>query len=50
MVTTAATPAWGADDELVTGAGLCIASDNFDGTQMCGGVQNLSGICFLPYS
>ena len=40
----------GADDELVTGAGLWIASDNFDGSQMCGGVQNLSGICFLPYS
>jgi hypothetical protein len=40
----------GADDELVTSAGLWIASDNFDGTQKCGGVTNLSGICFLPYS
>jgi hypothetical protein len=40
----------GADDELVTSAGLWIASDNDDGTQMCGGVENLSGICFLPYS
>ena len=40
----------GADDELMTSAGLWIASDNFDGSQMCGGVQNLSGICFLPYS
>jgi hypothetical protein len=40
----------GADDLLVTGAGLWIASDNFEGSQMCGGVQNLSGICFLPYS
>jgi hypothetical protein len=34
----------------MTSAGLWIASDNFDGSQMCGGVQNLSGICFLPYS
>jgi hypothetical protein len=40
----------GADDMLATSAGLWIASDNFDGSQMCGGVQNLSGICFLPYS
>ena len=40
----------GADDMLVTSAGLWIASDNFDGSQMCGGVENLSGICFLPYS
>jgi len=40
----------GADDELMTGAGLWIASDNLDGSQMCGGVENLSGICFLPYS
>jgi hypothetical protein len=39
----------GADDMLVTSAGLWIASDNFDGSQMCGGVRNLSGICFLPY-
>ena len=40
----------GADDMLATSAGLWIASDNFDGSQMCGGVENLSGICFLPYS
>jgi hypothetical protein len=40
----------GADDMLATSAGLWVASDNFDGTQMCGGVQNLSGICFLPYT
>jgi hypothetical protein len=40
----------GADDMLLTGAGLWIASDNLDGSQMCGGVQNLSGICFLPYA
>jgi hypothetical protein len=39
----------GADDMLVTSAGLWIASDNAFGAQMCGGVQNLSGICFLPY-
>jgi hypothetical protein len=40
----------GADDMLATSAGLWIASDNFDGSQMCGGVENLSGICFLPYN
>lgn len=40
----------GADDMLVTGAGLWIASDNNDGAQMCGGAFGLSGICFLPYS
>jgi hypothetical protein len=39
----------GADDMLATSAGLWIASDNQSATQMCGGVQNLSGICFLPY-
>jgi hypothetical protein len=39
----------GADDMLLTSAGLWIASDNQDASQMCGGVQNLSGICFLPY-
>ncbi len=39
----------GADEMLVTGAGLWIASDNFDDTQYCGGVST-SGICFLPYS
>jgi hypothetical protein len=40
----------GADDMLATSAGLWIASDNQGASQMCGGVQNLSGICFLPYS
>jgi hypothetical protein len=40
----------GADDMLVTTAGLWIASDNQSGSQMCGGASNLSGICFLPYS
>ncbi len=40
----------GADDMLLTSAGLWIASDNLDASQMCGGVQNLSGICFLPYA
>jgi hypothetical protein len=40
----------GADDMLVTSAGLWIASDNDAASQMCGGAQNLSGICFLPYS
>jgi len=39
----------GADDMLATSAGLWIASDNFDGSQACGGVSNLAGICFLPY-
>jgi hypothetical protein len=40
----------GADDMLLTSAGLWVASDNYDGSQMCGGVENLSGICFLPYN
>lgn len=39
----------GADDLLLTTAGLWIASDNFRGSQMCGKVSGLSGICFLPY-
>jgi hypothetical protein len=39
----------GADDMLVTSAGLWIASDNSDGSDMCGGVSGLAGICFLPY-
>jgi hypothetical protein len=39
----------GADDMLVTGAGLWIASDNLDGTDRCGGVTGHAGICFLPY-
>ena len=39
----------GADDMLVTPAGLWIASDNDAGTDTCGGVSGLAGICFLPY-
>ncbi len=39
----------GADDMLITKAGLWIASDNFTGGTMCGGVQDMAGICFLPY-
>jgi hypothetical protein len=34
---------------LATSAGLWIASDNFDGSQACGAVSNLAGLCFLPY-
>jgi hypothetical protein len=34
---------------LATSAGLWIASDNYDGSEWCGNVENLSGICFLPY-
>jgi hypothetical protein len=40
----------GADDMLLTSAGLWIASDNFDGSGQCGGVYGHAGICFLPYS
>ncbi len=40
----------GADDMLITSAGLWIASDNFDGTTTCGGLGNRAGICLLPYS
>ena len=39
----------GADDILITSAGLWIASDNFHTSQMCDSVQDLAGICFLPY-
>ena len=39
----------GADDMLVTSAGLWIASDNDAGSQACGGVNGLAGLCFLPY-
>jgi hypothetical protein len=46
----------GADDELVTSAGLWIASDNgivkngtFQPSQVCNGVSGHAGICFLPY-
>jgi hypothetical protein len=47
----------GADDMLLTSAGLWVASDNgvlSDGTfhlsDSCGGVHGHAGICFLPYS
>ena len=40
----------GADDMLVTNAGLWIASDNYDGSSSCGGVFGLAGICYLRYS
>ena len=40
----------GADDMLLTSAGLWIASDNFDGGTSCGGVKGFSGLCFLPYT
>jgi hypothetical protein len=45
----------GADDMLVTGQGLWIASDNFRGTQTCGQTsagmpaRGHAGICLLPY-
>jgi len=40
----------GADDMLLTTAGLWIASDNLKGSATCGGVPGHAGICFLPYS
>jgi hypothetical protein len=40
----------GADDMLLTSAGLWIASDNLSGSSRCGGVYGHAGICFLPYS
>ena len=39
----------GADDMLITSAGLWIASDNFDGSSTCGNTSGLAGICLLPY-
>jgi len=39
----------GADDMLVTSAGLWIASDNQNGGSECGGVSSLAGLCLLPY-
>jgi hypothetical protein len=41
---------FGADDLLVTGAGLWIASDNFGGGTSCGGSAGHAGICFLRYA
>jgi PKD repeat protein len=45
----------GADDELITPAGLWIGSDNAAGTSACGTVAGKpatghAGICFLPYA
>lgn len=40
---------YGADDMLITSAGLWIASDNSSGSQRCGGVYGLAGLCLLPY-
>jgi hypothetical protein len=39
----------GADDMLITKAGLWIASDNFAGADQCGGITGHAGICLLPY-
>jgi hypothetical protein len=39
----------GADDMLVTSAGLWVASDNYASSEACGGVRGLSGICFFHY-
>jgi hypothetical protein len=39
----------GADDMLVTSAGLWIGSDNLNNSNQCGGVTGHAGICFLPY-
>ena len=39
----------GADDMLLTSAGLWIASDNFGGSTSCGGQKGFAGLCFLPY-
>ena len=41
---------YGADDMLVTRAGLWVASDNAFSADICGGVSGHAGICFLPYS
>jgi hypothetical protein len=40
---------FGADDMILTHAGLWVASDNFEGADQCGGAVGHSGICFLPY-
>jgi hypothetical protein len=40
----------GADDLLVTSAGLWVASDNFGGNTSCGGQAGFAGICFLSNS
>jgi hypothetical protein len=40
----------GADDMLMTTAGLWIASDNYEAANSCAGSPDHAGICFLPYS
>jgi hypothetical protein len=40
----------GADDMLITSAGLWIASDNLNNSDQCGGVASHAGICLLPYA
>jgi hypothetical protein len=40
----------GADDMLLTGTGLWIASDNLNNASFCDGQSAHAGICFLPYS
>ncbi len=47
----------GADDMLLTSAGLSVASDNglyengtFHLSDTCGGIQGHAGVCFLPYT
>jgi hypothetical protein len=40
----------GADDMLLTSAGLWIASDNYGGGTSCGGQKGYAGLCFLPYT
>jgi hypothetical protein len=40
----------GADDMLITPAGLWIASDNLNGVQNCGGVSGHAGLCLLRYA
>jgi hypothetical protein len=39
----------GADDMLITSAGLWIASDNLGNVQACGKASGHAGICLLPY-
>jgi hypothetical protein len=39
----------GADQIYKTSAGIWIASDNEAGTDTCGSLSGLAGICFLPY-
>jgi hypothetical protein len=40
----------GADDMLLTSAGLWIASDNLNGANTCAHKSGHAGICFLPYA